>query len=195
MFFLEFNLFSETRFVEHSHRTYDHFTRMFPILFEKLKRDEENSTSDKDQNKSIQLQNLLVQLEIVVDLLFMKDLSHLLTYSSKEFQRFDVLSFYAMNIYFNLKQQLHSARSSFESHKVPEPIHLHKNEYSDGYSVWKVFGDNIKLIIKSQTYENVKLVCRSERGRVLVNYFVMIRKISVVTFFQNTRVTKFTLIH
>ena len=40
--FLEFNLFSDTRFVEHSHRTYDHFVRMYPVLFEKLKRDKEN---------------------------------------------------------------------------------------------------------------------------------------------------------
>ena len=31
--FLEFNLFSETRFVEYSHRTYDHFVRMFYILY------------------------------------------------------------------------------------------------------------------------------------------------------------------
>ena len=43
MSFLEFNLFSETRFVEHSHRTYDHFVRMYPVLFEKLKRDEEKN--------------------------------------------------------------------------------------------------------------------------------------------------------
>ena len=30
--FLEFNLFSETRFVEYAYRTYDHFVRMYAIL-------------------------------------------------------------------------------------------------------------------------------------------------------------------
>ena len=39
----EFNLFSETRFMEYSYRTYDHFIRMYHILIEKLKRDEAKS--------------------------------------------------------------------------------------------------------------------------------------------------------
>ena len=47
MVFLEFNLFSETRFIEHAHRTFDHFARMFRILYEKLKRDEENPSRAK----------------------------------------------------------------------------------------------------------------------------------------------------
>ena len=34
--FLEFHLFSETRFIEYAHRTYDHFIRMYMILYEKL---------------------------------------------------------------------------------------------------------------------------------------------------------------
>lgn len=104
MSFLEFNLFSETRFVEHSHRTYDHFVRMYPVLFEKLKRDEE-----KNQDESIRIQNLLVQLQTVLDLLFMKELSHLLTYTSKEFQRFDTLPHYIMHVYEKFKSNLRSA--------------------------------------------------------------------------------------
>ena len=90
--FLEFNLFSETRFVEYAHQTYDHFVRMYTIVCEKLKRDEKNAATTKGATDVENLQKLLVQLE---HLLFMMDLSHLLTFCSKELQRFDVLPFYA----------------------------------------------------------------------------------------------------
>ena len=93
--FLEFNLFSEIRFVEHSYRTYDHFVRMFHLLYEKLKRDE---AARERSDKAIHLQNTLVVVETVLDLIFMRDLSHLLTYCSNEFQRFDVLPFYPMDV-------------------------------------------------------------------------------------------------
>ena len=93
--FLEFNLFSETRFVEHSYRTYDHFVRMFHLLYEKLKCDE---AARERSDKAIHLQNTLVVVETVLDLIFMRDLSHLLTYCSKELQRFDVLPFYQMDV-------------------------------------------------------------------------------------------------
>lgn len=63
--FLEFNLFSETRFVEYAHRT-----------------DVEN------------LQNLLVQLEHVVNLLFMMDLSaHVLFERTSKVRRSSVLRY------------------------------------------------------------------------------------------------------
>ena len=167
MTFLEFNLFSDTRFVEHSHRTYDHFARMFPILFVKIQRDEQNPSKDEaHQSESIRLENLLVQLDLVVNLLFMKDLSHLLTYSSKEFQRFDVLPHYTMDVYYTLKKQLHAARNSFKANKIPEPIHLHKSENAQSYSVWKEFGDSIDSILNTLSYENVRLLCPAERGRV-----------------------------
>ena len=91
--FLEFNLFSETRFVEYSHRTYKHFVRMYPVLCEKLKRDEMMAVNAKEKTEADGIQNLLVQLELVVNLLFMMDLCHLFTFISKEFQRFDVLPF------------------------------------------------------------------------------------------------------
>ena len=68
MVFPQFILFSETRFVEPSHRPYDHFARMFLIIFAKLKRNEE-----KEQAENIHLRNLLVQLELVVDLLIIHE--------------------------------------------------------------------------------------------------------------------------
>lgn len=164
--FLEFNLFSETRFIEYAHRTYDHFLRMYRVLFEKLKRDEDNATKEKDEEESESIQNLLVQLELVVNLLFMADISHLITFCSKEFQRFDVLPFHAMNMYFELKQNLHLARNSFCSSTVPRPIHLHKTEHQNSYSVWQSFGNCVNLIIETQAFQNVRLLVRTERGRV-----------------------------
>ena len=164
--FLEFHLFSDTRFVEYSHRTYDHFTRMRSILCEKLKRDENNGTTEKDNQDVENLQNLLVQLELVLDLLFMAEVSHLFTFCSKAFQRFDVVSFRSMNVYFKLKLQLSSARDSFNSLKVPDAIHLEKTEHHKAYVVWKTFENSVKTIKESQSFENIRLLLQSERGRV-----------------------------
>ena len=73
--FLEFCLFSETRFMEYSHRTYDHFIKMFHILYEKIKRDECKSENPSDTAHN--LHKMLVLAETVTDLVFMKELSQL----------------------------------------------------------------------------------------------------------------------
>ncbi len=70
-------------------------------MYEKLKRDEEKAGKKNDADlweKASNLQNFLMQYENIFDLLFMRDLSHILKYSSKEFQWFDVLLFYPMNV-------------------------------------------------------------------------------------------------
>ena len=164
--FLEFNLFSETRFVEYAHRTYDHFVRMYTILCEKLKRDEAMTGTAKEATDVDNLQNLLVQLELVVDLLFMMDLSHLLTFCSKELQRFNVVPFYAMSVVDRLKCQLNNARDAFNSLKTPEFIHLHQTEHNKEYVVWQALDNGIKCITESQSFNNIHLLLRSDRGRV-----------------------------
>ena len=60
----------------------------------KLKRDEKAELEEpkKKSDELHNLQNSLVQFETILDLLFMRDLSYLLTYCPKEFQRFDVLT-------------------------------------------------------------------------------------------------------
>ena len=71
------------------------------LLYEKLKRDEKAAESKGDRDfseKTTNFQNSLVQYEQVFDLLFIRDLSHLLMHTSKEFQRFDVLPFYPVNV-------------------------------------------------------------------------------------------------
>ena len=164
--FLEFILFSETRFVEYSHRTYDHFVRMYPMLCEKLKRDEASAETTKEVTDVENLQNWLVQLELVVDLLFMMDLSHLFTFCSKELQRFNVVPFYAMIVVDRLKRQLNDARDAFNSFQTPEQIHLHKTEHNKEYVVWKALKDGCDNIMKTQSFNDIPLLLRSDRGRV-----------------------------
>ena len=163
--FLEFNLFSETRFMEYSYRTYDHFIRMYHILIEKLKRDEETN-KENDEEEVSDIQNLLAQLELVIDLLFMAELSHLITFCSKEFQRFDVLPFHAMNTYLKLNKHLYSARQAFSESKVPKVVYFHKTEKLESYSVRHNFGIHVDSVIETQSFGNAKLLVRSERGRV-----------------------------
>ena len=104
--FLQFCLFSETRFYQYAHRTYNHFSNMFHILFEKLLCDASKDTRKDERDANENIQNLLVQAELVINLLFMQDFSYLVTLCSKELQRFDVLPHYAMNVCKKLKQQL-----------------------------------------------------------------------------------------
>ena len=164
--FLEFQLFSDTRFMEYAHRTYDHFVKMYELLYEKLRKDENSAETEKKEEESENLQNLLVQLQTVVDLLFMVEISHLVTLCSKEFQRFDVLPFHAMTKYYKLKNYLHLARNSFVTKQIPSIIHFEKSDHHTEYSVWKSFEEHINSIINTLTFQNVQLLTRSERGRV-----------------------------
>ena len=124
------------------------------------------SETVKEATEVEKLQNLLVQVELVVDLLFMMDLSHLLTFCSKELQRFDVVSFYAISVVDRLKCQLNNARNAFNSSKTPEFITLHKTEHNKEYVVWEALDNGVKNIIESQSFNNIPLLVRSDRGRV-----------------------------
>ena len=64
--------------MEYAHRTYDHFIRMFNILCEKIKRDEEKLDSSKDSAALESLEKMLIQAQTVIDLLFMSNLYNLL---------------------------------------------------------------------------------------------------------------------
>ena len=79
------------------------------------------------------LKNSLVQVEAVFDLLFMRDVSHLLTYCSKESQRFDVLPFDPMNVANKVLANLIASGDSFIGGKIPDSIPLHEKKT---YEVW-----------------------------------------------------------
>ena len=92
--FLEFCLFSDTRFMEYSHRTYGHFFVTY-ILITKIRRDmeSEDSTTDLVQDREYS-EILLAQTTFVLNLVFMREVSHLMTIFSKSSQKFDVLPFH-----------------------------------------------------------------------------------------------------
>ena len=90
--FLEFCLFSETRFIEYAHRTYDHFFIMYPVLITKIQRDVELEDSPTDLVEDREFsEKLLAQVIFVLNLLFMREVSHLITIFSRSSQTFDVL--------------------------------------------------------------------------------------------------------
>ena len=139
---------------------------MYAVLAEKLKRDEQAAHTETELTDVENLQNMLVQVELVVDLLFMTDLSHLLMFCSKEFQRFNVLPFYAITVYKDLRRQLISARDSLNRSQAPQPVPLPETDYSKPYTVWNSFANYIRSVTESQCFQNIKLLLPSEIGRV-----------------------------
>ena len=122
--FLEFPQQSETRFFEHQHRVYDHFYRMYPVLVIKVRRDVESGEISNTLDSEDLLEKHLVQASLILNLSFMREISHLLTRCSKEFQRFDVLPYHNMLHYETLIKRLNKANLSFKSSEIPsvEPL-------------------------------------------------------------------------
>ena len=143
--FLEFRLFSETRFMEYSHRTYDHFIQMFPVIYTKIKQDEEKAPSIDLET----LERQLVQATVVIDLLFMSEISKAMAVSSKALQKFDVLPFEAMYIINKLKSNLQDAHSAFEKNECPNILKI------DAYKLWDFFATSSKTIRETQHFKDV----------------------------------------
>ena len=122
----------------------------------KIKRDEVNSPSATLETLEIKL----AQATTIIDLLFMKEISQIMTICSKSLQRFDVLSFEAMADIHAFKTNIHSAKESFQSSKIPNVI-----EISD-YKLWDFFTSSIKDICENQTFQGVELLMAGDRGRV-----------------------------
>ena len=155
--FLEFCLFSETRFMEYCHRTYDHFLGMFHVIHAKIKSDEDKAPS----NTLEALEKQLLQAVTVTDMLFMKEMSHIMTLCSKSLQRFDVLPFVVINDINRLKQRLNDAKKSFELGKQPDVFVI-----TNDYKVWDFFNISSNQICENQTFHGVQLLVPGDRGRV-----------------------------
>ena len=76
----------------------------------------------------------------------MRDLSHLLTYCSNEFQRFDVFPFDAMNVANKVLADLIASGDSFIGGKIPDAIPLHENSDKKTYKVWGKFKFSVNEI-------------------------------------------------
>ena len=107
--FWEFVLFSETRFMEYAHRT---FFALYPILMTKIQRDVQSDVTDIDLVQDREYNEiLLAQTTFILNLIFMREVSHLIANYSKSSQKFDVLPFYGMNIYEKLILKLQNAKN------------------------------------------------------------------------------------
>ena len=71
-----------------------------------------------------------------------------------------------MSVVNKLKCQLNDARNAFNSSKTPELIPLHKTEHNKDYVVWQVLANGIKSITENQTFNDIPLLLRADRGRV-----------------------------
>ena len=116
--FLEFCLFSETRFMEYSHRIYDHFYTMYPVLITKIRQDLRNGEiTEKLLLDREFTEKRMAQATFVLKLAFMREISHLITRFSKSSQKFDVLPFHAMIYYEKIVQKLVLAKNSMKKEK------------------------------------------------------------------------------
>lgn len=103
---------------------------------------------------------MLVQAETVTDLVFMKELSQLITFSSKSLQKFDVLPFEIMKIINCLKKDLQDAKDAFEKDEIPSTTAV------QDYKLWSFFKSFIQTLLEFQTFKDVPLLVPGDRGRV-----------------------------
>ena len=112
-----------------------------------------------------ELEKLLVQAKTVCDLLFMNEVSQLMTFCSKSFQKFDTLPFETMHAYEHLTHHLIQAKESLSKLTAPKPIKIIFPN-SQTYTVWELFGTSIRGICNTQTFHDVSLLVPGDRGRV-----------------------------
>ena len=165
--FREFCLFSETRFIQYAHRTYDHFVLMYPVLITKVQRDIHNeSTGTSFQQNREHCETLLAQVTFILNLLFMRETSHLLTIFSKDSQSFDVFPFHCMIQFDKIKLCLNAAKDRLKSGKFPEIKTIKFHSTKKSYNLWEDFQSSVTKIQETQTFHNFQLLLPAERGRV-----------------------------
>ena len=69
----------------------------------------------------------------MTDMLFMKEISQIMTFCSMSLQRFDVLPFVVMSDINKLKLRLNAAKEAFMKGKTPEVIDI------GDYKLWEFF--------------------------------------------------------
>ena len=165
--FKEFCLFSDTRFIEYSHRTYDHFVLMYPLLITKIQRDIGNDTLDTDlQQDREHCETLLAQVTFVLNLTFMREASHLYTIFSKNSQAFDVLPFHSMNQFDKLKSSLSKAQVCLNAGNCPEIEIISFHSTKKSFHLWEDFRNYVTQIVDTQKFCGFNLLLPAERGRV-----------------------------
>ena len=154
--------------MEYSHRTYDHFYRMYPTLIVKIQRDVESGDIPSDLEKDREYTGKpLTQTTFIVSLLFMREMSHLMTRYSKSSQKFDVLPFHGMNLYKQIIEKLLKARDDLNCGRCPEVEILEPTSHHKSFQLWHDFKECTEKILAKETFHGLKLLLPSGRGRVM----------------------------
>ena len=110
-------------------------------------------------------EKLLAQVTFILNLVFMREISHLLTIISKSSQKFDTLPFSAMNHFNKLKSSLTRAKEKFEIGEPPEFELLKETPHHKVFNLWEDFKVCVDRVLHDQTFHGFKLLLPSERGR------------------------------
>ena len=66
--------------MQYAHRTYDHFYKMYPVLITKIRRDVESEGTSTELAADREFsEKVLAQVTFILNLVFMREISHLLT--------------------------------------------------------------------------------------------------------------------
>ena len=136
---------------------------MYHLLYEKLKRDEKTAESKEDRDfseKTMNLQNSLVQYEQAFDLLFMQDLIHLLMHTERVSKVWR-----PMNLSEQFGTLLISFAESFKKGVILDEYPLHHEEQQ--YVIWKAFTTETHEIIETWEFHGSKLLLPNKKRQIM----------------------------
>ena len=140
---------------------------MYPVLISKIRRDVDNDALDTDlQQDREHSETLLAQVTFIMNLLFMRESSHLFTIFSKNSQAFDVFPFHSMNQFEKLKSSLSKAMECLRSGKCPEVEIITFHTTKKSFHLWEDLRKYVTEIIETQKFCGFSLLLPAERGRV-----------------------------
>ena len=152
---------------------------MYPVLITKIRRDVQSGDITEELLLDREFtEKRLAQATIILELAFMREISHLLTRFSKSSQKFDVLPFHGMMYYEKVILMLLAAKERIQKGETPvietiNPVGRHKK-----FQLWFDFSSCAKNAVEMQTFHDFKLLLPSERGRVSRSRTAFARQIS-----------------
>lgn len=151
--FLEFVLFSSTRFIQYVHRTYEVVLRLYSSIFTLY----QNHASSIEAN-AMDAQHFISkisQAKFVAQLNFMLDLSKILTTASKLFQRDEVLPWRGKSAVSSLIENLANMHECLRKKSCPS---------SKEWSNFKTF---VNVDLAKMEFQGQPLLLEGEQGRRL----------------------------
>ena len=112
----------------------------------KVKRDVESGEISNSIDSEDLLEKHLFQASLILNLAFMREISHLLTRCSKEFQRFDCLPYHNMLHFEILIERLDKANTSFKRSEIPSIEPLSEVKRIKSHRLWHDFETCVKTL-------------------------------------------------